>query len=183
MKRYASIALIVIIVYIVWAFLNRAEAATATVSWTNPTQRVDNSPLAPTDIGKSYVEWGTCGAGGAFGSFVGSKESPGAATSLVTPDLPVGTYCFRVFTVTTTGLSSGPSAVVSKVVTPPESPPKPPAITTIAQTAWVLKPSWWGLVRLAQVDGVTLQLGAPCSAMIPGMPGYGISGNYIAKCA
>jgi len=139
-----------------------ALAAAVTVSWVNPTQRTDGSPLPSSAIGETYVEWGTCAAGGTFGSLVGNKSAPGAGTSLVTPDLAPGTYCFRAFTKTTTGLSSGPSAVVSKVITAPEVPPNPPAITTVVTVAWEIQPTKWGEAKLVRVGRVAL--GVPCGA-------------------
>lgn len=174
-----SILTIMLAACLVWLG-NAAYAGSATATWTNPTQREDGSALAPSDIASTRVEWGTCN-GSAFGTLAGSQSTTsGAATSLTISGLAAGTYCFRAYTVLGNGLQSVASLVVSKVV--PESPPKPPVLVTVATTAYVLKPSLLGIIRMAAVKEVRLPLGIACDAALPGLNGYGIAGGYIAQC-
>jgi hypothetical protein len=99
-----------------------AIAATARVSWVNPTTNTDGSSIPATGAGSltdARVEWGTCN-GAAFGTSIGERVLPTPGTPFTTPDLSPGTYCFRVFVGNTYGVASDPSNVASKVVAAPK---------------------------------------------------------------
>jgi hypothetical protein len=109
-----------------------SEAATVTVSWTNPTTNMDNSAI-PTDgtqagsLSAWVVEYGTCAAGGSFGVKAGEVLRPRAAggpelTSAVL-NLNPSTVCVRVLVRNTYNETSDPSNVVSHVVPAPRPRP------------------------------------------------------------
>jgi hypothetical protein len=111
-----------------------ANAGTITATWTNPTQREDNSPLPANQIGLTRVEYGTCNAGQtAIATKVGEVTATGAATTTVATNVPAGTYCVRARTEDTGSLASAWTAVVT--VTIPVAPPKPP--TGLATTGTI----------------------------------------------
>jgi len=118
--------------------VDSAEAATVEVRWTNPTQYEDGSVLLPAEIGMTEIAWGTCG--GTAPAFIvatvaGTQETQGAATSLTTPDLAPGTYCFRGRTFAgrslhncTTTCWSRFSVAVQGIVTEPIARPRAPVL-------------------------------------------------------
>jgi hypothetical protein len=105
-----------------------AQAATATLTWTQPTTATDGSALTGAAVLTSNrVEWGSCN-GTAFGTKSGEKTlTPPATTTTVT--VGTGTWCFRVYATNANG-ESGPSNVAQKVVVPP--PPNPPSSLTVS---------------------------------------------------
>jgi hypothetical protein len=110
--------------------VNRSNnMATATLTWTNPTTRVDGSPLAATDIGGINV----------FDSAAPDPTVPIASllavTSFTTGTLTVGAHSFTVVVVDTTGHSSAPSNVVTVTVAATLSNPSP-----VTDLAAVLNP-------------------------------------------
>lgn len=118
-----------------------ATAATVTVTWTPPTTNTDGSPIAATGPGSLTLyrlEYGTCGAGGAFGTKAGEVTRAAPATG-TTVNLQPGTSCVRVFVANTYGAESDASNVASKVVDPPK--PSPPQITTIAAQVYDVLPN------------------------------------------
>jgi hypothetical protein len=146
------------------------HAGQATVSWQNPTQYTDNTPLAPSDITRTRVEYGSC-AGIAFGTKAGEVLTTGAANSITIPNLVAGTYCFRAYT-TAKGQESVASIAGSGIV--PQAAPKPPTLTTIDVTAYrVLMPA----NRFAFERVGTVPLKTACSAA------ESIKGFYIVDRA
>lgn len=114
-----------------------ATAATVNVTWTNPVEYVDNTPLAPASISRTRIEYGSCLAGGAFGTKAGEFISSGNDAQETSPNLAPGTYCFRAYT-TASGVESVASNVATSVVVQPA--PKPPTLLQ-ALVAW-LKSIW-----------------------------------------
>lgn len=108
-------------------------AATVTVSWTNPTAYTDNSPLPASAITRTRIEYGTCAAGGAFGTRAGEFVSAGNDTSEASPNLAPGTYCLRAYT-TASGVESVASNIASVAVVQPA--PRPPTLLQ-ALVAWL----------------------------------------------
>lgn len=110
-----------------------ASAATVTVTWTNPTQYVDNTTLPASAITRTRIEYGSC-SGNNFGTKAGEFVVTGNAATGTSPNLSPGTYCFRAYT-TASGVESDASAVARRTIEQPA--PKPPAnFTTTSQTAY-----------------------------------------------
>ena len=145
MKRYMLV--------IVLALLTTTVAADpVTASWTNATQNTNGTPF--TDLTGTRAEWGTC-TGTAFGTMSGFAVAQGAATSLTTPNLAAGTWCFRAAHQATGGRQSAWSATVVHVVLP--SIPNPPTgLTTVSTVAY--ERLWWGGLRQVGI----VALGTPC---------------------
>lgn len=110
-----------------------AFAATVNVTWTNPVEYTDNTPLPSSAISRTRIEYGTCAAGNAFGTKAGDFISSGNDTAETSPNLAPGTYCFRAYT-TASGIESAASNVSSSVV--PQPAPKPPTLLQ-AIVAWL----------------------------------------------
>jgi hypothetical protein len=98
-----------------------------TVSWVNPTTRVDGTPL--TNLAKVRIEWGTAQGG----PYTGQTEVTAPGTSIVIPrsGTGVGTFCYVGFAFDATGLQSPQSNETCKTVSAPApaSPPSAPVIT------------------------------------------------------
>ena len=104
--------------------VNRSNnMATATLTWSNPTTRVDGSPLAAADILRVEV----------FDTTASGVTSFGFATSpFTTPTLTVGDHSFTVVVTDTTGHVSAPSNNATVTVTPTAANPSP--VTDLAAT-------------------------------------------------
>lgn len=113
--------------YLLAGFVTVTLAATANVSWQNPTQNTDNTAIpasGPGSIASTRIEYGTCIAT-AFGTKLGEFIVTGQAEAGVSPDLAPGTYCARAYTKNTYGTESDSSNVAQKVIAAPK--PKPPS--------------------------------------------------------
>jgi hypothetical protein len=97
-----------------------ANAATVTVTWTNPTTNTDGSALAASSITRTTLWWGT-----SVTALTNSKIVAGSATS-ATIDLVPGTWTIGAKT-TANGNESDLSVVIQKVV--PQPTPNPPVLT------------------------------------------------------
>jgi hypothetical protein len=98
------------------AVKRNGNMATATLTWTNPTTRVDGSPLAASDI--AHVE--------IFDMTTSGSTSFGFGTSpFTTPVLNVGDHAFTVVVTDTTGHSSSASNVASVTVSATLASPAP----------------------------------------------------------
>jgi|SRR3970040_166983 len=90
------------------------------------TQPLQSFPAA--ELTQTRLEFGTCN-GNAFAVKQGEVLRAGAATSIPTPDLAPGTYCFRAFNRRTVGglniWSDSSNVIVRTVVGPAPSPAKP----------------------------------------------------------
>ena len=87
----------------------RHKVTTVALKWTNPTTRVDGSPLAPADIASVDV-FDTATPGAPIGSVTGG------ASSFVSGVLAVGDHSFTVVVTDTAGHKSDPSNVFSGTV-------------------------------------------------------------------
>lgn len=116
-----------------WLCAMPSQAGPVPVTWTNPTEYVDDSALDASDIAQTRIEYGTCTAFGGFGDKTGEFVSLGNDTSEVSPNLAPGTYCFRAYT-TANGVESAPSNAARAVVEQPA--PKPPTLLDIV-LAWI----------------------------------------------
>lgn len=102
-------------------------ALAATVTWTNPTQYVDGSTLAPADIASTTIEYSN---GATFGTVAGQVVVTGAASSGTAPDPAAGaSRCYRAFT-TVVAAKGGGSSVASNVSCKSAAfpNPKPPTL-------------------------------------------------------
>jgi hypothetical protein len=104
-----------------------ADAAVVTLTWVNPTENTDNTPIPAQGAGaliSNRVEYGSCAPGGQFGAAVGSDTIPVATTWRVVGLIPGTEYCYRVFAVNSFGVESAASNVVAKRtdLTTPKSP-------------------------------------------------------------
>ena len=140
-----------------------AMAATATLTWTHPTQNTDGSTIPATgngSIAQTRVEWGTCSSTGGFGT----KESEVVVqypTSTVTINNFVGgeTVCFRAFSKNTYSVESNASAVVAKTFDAPK--PRPPVLSAAITVAYEITLDRKLNLRLARQVG-TVEIGSPC---------------------
>jgi hypothetical protein len=123
--------------FILALVIGDAFGATATISWQNPTQNVDGSPIPATGAGSlvsTRVDWGTC-SGTAFGTKQGEVVVPMPATTATIPDLADGaTVCFRAFSRNTFGEQSATSNIVSRIIPAPR--PRPPVLSSTVNVAW-----------------------------------------------
>jgi hypothetical protein len=164
------------------AFSSAAVADTSTVSWTDPTTNTDGTAIpatGPGSIALRRVEYGSCN-GTAFGTRSGEVVVLTPGPAIIQNLSRATTYCYRVFVTNTYGAESAASNVVAKTTTIPV--PNPAVLTTVSTVAYVIKPGAFGVLRLAKVKGVVLSVGTPCDAALPGLPGLGVQGPYIARC-
>jgi len=152
-----------------------AHAATVTVTWTNPTSNVDGTTLAPSAILRTEVQYSTSST---FTSPTVATAT-GSIATLVINDVAPGQWYFRARTVSAVGASVWSNSI-GRVVQAPPSPPNPPVLTTVSSVAMRFE-TRWGFIRLAQVKDVKLAIGEYCSPL-PGLPGYGVVGEYIGRC-
>lgn len=143
-----------------------ALAATATITWTHPTQRENGVSLALSEIKQTNIDYGIC-VGSALPATPQTVVVPAPATTTTITGLGYGTWCFAGQTVDTGLLESVNSTVAQKVIL---APPKPPVLGTIAITAYELNYTGSG-VRLGRNVG-TVPLGTECA------PGQLVKGGY-----
>jgi len=143
---------------------NFVEAATVTVSWTNPTTNTDGSAIPASGAGSLTsvrLEYGTCGTGGTFGTKAGevTRNMPVTTTTL---NLNPGTSCVRAFVSNTYGAESAASNVLTHVVNPPV--PNPPQLNTISAAVYEPKANFhaWTFERGKKVSGSWVKIGASC---------------------
>lgn len=141
----------------------RAQAADATLNWTLPTQRVDNSPVTISELKHTEIVYGLCAAGQLPATPASAVFVSPATTGKIT-GLGYGTWCFAARVSDTDGLLSALTGVVSKIVL---APPKPPVLMTVAVTVYEVKihPTQ-GLVAGRAVG--TIALGAKCYEDVAG---------------
>lgn len=150
-----------------------AIAATATVSWTMPTQNTDGSAIPTGGTGSidfTRIQIGTCNGTG-FGTVIGEVIVPAPNVSTTISDVEPGTYCFRAFVTNTYGSESAASNVASKIFD--AVVPRPPVLKTIVgATAYELRMKGSGEYRLARNVGI-VEVYTDCGElMIP--PSYAI---------
>lgn len=96
-----------------------ASALDVTVTWTHPTSREDDTPLALSEIASTKIEWGLCSTA----TYPSSVTVLAPATLKLLTGLSSGLYCFRAYTIDTDGLMSDPTGVVQKNL---KAKPRPP---------------------------------------------------------
>jgi hypothetical protein len=172
---------LVILMLVVALFGVSMCASAATITWTNPTTRVDGSPLPASQLDYTDIQWGTCN-GLEFGDMLGSIQAP-APASVFDQALPYGTVCTRLFAVDKDGLRSDSSHVFSYVRL--TNPPEPPQVLRVIWgAAFKVHVMPNGRIFLPYDTGESARYGAPCLA-IPGLTevyGFGLSEGVIAVC-
>lgn len=133
----------VITVVLVVSCASRADAADVNVTWTHPTQRVDNTVLTLAEIKETQIEYGQCVAGAFPATAVGTVKVPAPTTNTIITGLGYGTWCFRGRTVDTGGLISDNSGLVSRIVL---APPKPPVFTAVSTSVFDIRDGGLGRV-------------------------------------
>ena len=88
-----------------------AATGSATVSWSAPTTNTNGSAL--TDLAGYHIYYGTSAS--SLTQVV--DVSSASATSYAVPNLASGTWYFEVTSITSAGVESAPSSVVSKTIT------------------------------------------------------------------
>jgi len=158
-----GIILVLVLVYAI-SQIPAAFAADATLNWTHPTQRMDNTAIAITEIKETQLDWAKCAAGNVFPLSVdGTKAVAAPAATTTITGLTYGTWCFRARSVDTAGLVSDNSGTVWKQYI---APPKPPVITSVGGLVWELKTHPVDGPYLARVIG-TIDAGKPCAGLAP----------------
>lgn len=156
----------VFLIFFVMAMLSNANGATAELTWTHPTQRVDNTPITLAEIKETQIDWAKCGVGNVFPVTVeGTKAVPAPGTVTQVANLAYGTWCFRARSVDTGNLVSDNSGTVWRQFV---APPKPPVITTVGGVAWEMKWNGKDGAYLAKVVG-TVAPGAACYGLAPAL--------------
>jgi hypothetical protein len=84
-----------------------AFAAKLPVKWVAPTQNTDGSPL--TNLAGYRIEWGSCTAGRAFGTYQAGINVAAPATSAWIYPTGLNPVCVRIYTMTTTNVLSAPA--------------------------------------------------------------------------
>jgi hypothetical protein len=104
-------------------------AATVAVTWTNPTQNTDATPIPASGAGSiasTRIAYGTCTADkSAIATVAGNVVVQGVAQAGSLTNLTPGTWCAQAFTSNTYGMESVGSNVANKVVAAPT--PNPPS--------------------------------------------------------
>ncbi len=109
-----------------------ADAGTSTVTWTNPANNTDLSPVIDngtdeTSLASWRIEYGTCSAPNVFGVKAGEVSRPrpvgGASLTSAVLNTKSGVTCFRVFVTNLASNESAASAVGSRTVPSPTPNP------------------------------------------------------------
>jgi hypothetical protein len=98
----------------------RATLTTATLTWTDPTTRVDGTALAPNEVASIDI-FDTASPGAAIGNV------PGGAQKFTTGTLSVGDHSFTAVANDTSGHKSAPSGAATVTVLPTLAAPNPPS--------------------------------------------------------
>lgn len=136
-------------------------AATLVVTWDNPTQYTDGSPLAASELEHIRIEYSDCVAG-AFGTPAGEVIVNPQPTEAQLTVAGWGEKCVRAYAKVLPefgGQESAPSGVVTKVV--PIPVPEPPVLRTVENFVYELSTLGNGELRLAKRVG-TIAFGVPC---------------------
>ena len=140
-----------------------ALAASATLTWTMPTQNVDGSTIPASGDGalaQSRVEYGPCGTGGGLANVENGVIVPAPTTTAVINSFVGGeTVCFRVRVKNNLGVESEPSNVVSKTFDAPK--PRPPVLLSAVTVAYDVTLDRQQRLKLGRQVG-TIELGTPC---------------------
>jgi hypothetical protein len=140
-----------------------AQAADATAIWTNPTQRVDGTALAPGELRETQIDYAKCVTGtNNFPAIAeGTKAFAYPAATGVIPGLAYGKWCFRARAIDTGSVASDNSGTVWVQYLAPPKPPVLSASITIAYETWRFQDKTY----LGRSVG-TVPLGTPCGAAV-----------------
>lgn len=113
MKKNALLVLIILTVVASVFAAGRVQAAKLVVIWTPPTLNSDDSAL--TNLTGYRIEWGSCTAAGAFGTYQAGINVGAAATS--SPVYPTGLnpVCFRIWSIAAGNVLSAVPAYASTI--------------------------------------------------------------------
>lgn len=104
--KYTKALLLVLFVVAIFAPLY-AFAAKIRVTWVAPTQNNDGSPL--TNLIGYRIEWGSCTANGAFGTFQAGINVAAPATSAWIYPTALNPVCARVYSIASGNVLSAPA--------------------------------------------------------------------------
>ena len=99
------------------------------VRWEHPTQRVDGSTIAVTDIARTELEYAPC-VNGQLGTPKVLVPVPAPATVKLIDGLADGSWCVRARSIDAQGLASDWTATVMR-----KARPKPPTIVSVYRVA------------------------------------------------
>jgi len=131
-------------------------AADATLSWVNPTQYTDGSPIPAGVLASTGIEYGLCDATGAAIAGTPSTASAAApATTTVVSGLGNGSWCFHAKAVTVSGSYSTWSAMATKTIV--LTPAAPTGLTVAVRTAFmaVRENDSYAMIPVGTVSGGT----------------------------
>lgn len=160
-----GLALVLVTVLFAATMCSIADAATATVTWTNPATNTDGSaiPAAPGagSLTSTRIEYGSCSAANVFGAKAGEVTvAQPATTATLTGLAPATAYCFRAFAKNSYNSESAASNVVSKAT--PATTPNAPVLSSTITVAYDLRGIRRdGTVLLGRAVG-QIELGTPC---------------------
>jgi hypothetical protein len=98
-----------------------ALASSITLTFTAPTERVDNTPLAAADISHYEIQQANSTCAASAGLFTAIATVPTTAP-YVLRDVSIGPKCFRVLVQDKAGLRSDPSNLAEvKILAPPKA--------------------------------------------------------------
>lgn len=126
--RVILILLGAIAVLVLSSWINKVFAANVTVEWTHPTQRVDGTPIAVTEIKETVIAWGLDVANPTFPN----ERTVAAPAATFVVDIAPNKWCFRAASRDVDGLTSdwtGPVCVNLR------ANPKQPVIIKITRAA------------------------------------------------
>jgi hypothetical protein len=173
--RYAIVGAL----FVGLAFAAGAKADDATVTWTHPTQYVDNSPIPAGGISATEIQYGKCNA-----TRTGLLATPAPVTVSVPfptttrtiTGLTTAEWCFAARSLQPVGSPSDWTAQVWKLI---DIKPKPPVLSstiTIAYETW----TFGGKVYLGRSIG-TAPIGTECQAAI--VQSFGVTYYQIPATA
>lgn len=147
--------------------IGTAHADDGTVTWTHPTQYVDNTPIPAGGIAATEIQYGKCNAtrtGLLATPSPVTVSVPFPATTRVISGLTTAEWCFAARTTQPIGSPSDWTGYVWKLVDIKPKPPVLSATITLAYDTW----TFGGKVYLGRNVG-TVPLGTPCleGAVVP----------------
>jgi hypothetical protein len=102
-------AVAVFLLLVIFAPAANAAGTVAQLSWTHPTMRIDDTPLALSEIRETLIEWRRT----AGGPIVGTLRVAAPANTASAPGLVCGDFVFSAATIANNGDSSAPTAPVA----------------------------------------------------------------------
>lgn len=99
-----------------------------TLTWTNPDQWTDGSPLTDAQLDDILIQWGPQGGPYNQGNLTVVAGAPGAVQNATVDRQTLGTRCYVAFSIAD-GISSNASAEACKTI---KGPPKAPTGLTVS---------------------------------------------------